>query len=674
MSSVRPLLEDIASNIWWSWNPRALKIFETINPEVFRGNANNPLAVLATLPEDCTLSPELVEELNAVHLDFKSYMNEKGEMSSKPEVAYFCMEYGLHESLRLYSGGLGVLAGDHTKAASDLDLPFTAIGLLLRDGYGEQFVSPDGIQSESYPSMNIETAPLEAVVDSRGDRVNISVPLEEGLIDLEVWKLSIGRIDLYLLDSDNDKNSAEMRELTKKLYHGGQERRIEQEIILGIGGVRLLRQLGMSPEVYHLNEGHCAFLIFELLREEIEKGSSFEDALPIVREKCVFTTHTPVIAGHDRFSPELFKKELSGYAKESGLDIEKLIRFGRIDPSDENESFTMTLLGLDMARTSNGVSKLNGEVARRQWQENYPDVIPEDIPIGHVTNGVHLPTWSAPEAQEFVSKHISDWKSNRADSSKWSALNDVSDESLWAYRRQLRGRLIDYVNEKLGETRLDPDALTIGFARRFATYKRATLLFSDLERARRLFDNHDRPVQILFAGKAHPRDQGGKDLIKRIYDVAKDPSFNGKVLFLENYNMEIGRFLVSGSDVWLNNPRRPMEASGTSGQKVAIHGGLNLSVLDGWWPEGFDGTHGWAIGDDASANIEDASMQDPKDADFLYEILENELIPSFYTRDKGGLPKDWIERMRSAMTKLPSAFSAERMVRDYINQYYFPAR
>jgi len=599
-------------------------------------------------------------------------MEEPGDLSSYPDLAYFCMEYGLHESLRLYSGGLGVLAGDHTKAASDLGLPFTAIGLLLRDGYGEQMIDEKGNQSERYPTLDIKTAPLDLVKNAENENLIIKVPLGEDHVDLQVWLMRIGRIKLYLLDSDNDLNSAEMRELTKKLYHGGLERRIEQEIILGIGGVRLLRELGQTPKVFHLNEGHCAFLIFELLNEEVAKGASLKEAEDIVKAQCVFTTHTPVIAGHDRFSPELFMSELKGFGEESGLDLNELIKYGKIDPSDTKESFTMTLLGLDLARASNGVSRLNGEVARRQWMENYPNVAAEDVPIGHVTNGIHLPTWSAPQAQEFVASRIKNWKVKRADSSKWNVLAEASDEDLWNLRTTLRRRLVDYISKKVVSSQLDYDALTIGFARRFATYKRATLLFSDLDRAKKIFDNSDRPVQIIFAGKAHPRDEGGKALIKRIYEVAENAPFKGKVVFLENYNMEIGRLLVSGTDVWLNNPRRPMEASGTSGQKVAIHGGLNLSVLDGWWAEGYDGSHGWAIGDDASADIKDAAIQDPEDAGFLYDLLEKEVIPMFFDREGNGIPEKWVGRMRNAMTKLPSEYSAERMVRDYVSKYYFP--
>ncbi len=676
-------LETIAANLWWSWNPDAQDLFYRLNAEAFRAAGNNPYAALRSADATVLADPDFARDVEAVYAAFRRYLSAPSRRADAPQIGYFCMEFGLHESLPLYAGGLGVLAGDHTKAASDLGLPFTAIGLFLKDGYFKQHFDEHGWQQATYPSLDPDDHPFTLVTDAQGEAVTVTVHLGEQPLRLRAWRLDVGRVPLYLLDADVDGNPAELRSLTHKLYQGDRLMRLQQEIVLGIGGLRMLRALGVEPEVYHLNEGHCAFLMFELLRERLAAGDHRAEAEAWVQRHCVFTTHTPVAAGHDRFVPALFTDQMAGFREQIGLTEQQLLAYGRIDPNDRGESFTMTVLGLKLSRKANGVSALNGEVARRQWHHLYPDRPLDEVPIDHVTNGTHLPTWTAPAARAFLKNHLGNGDAFVFEQDFWNAIDNITDEDLWAYRCLLRRRLIDFIRERAPQqslaqdVALDPDALTIGFARRFATYKRATLLFQDLERARRLFGHLDRPVQVVFAGKAHPADNGGKRFIQLIYETAKDAAFRGKVIFLENYNMEIGRMLVSGCDVWLNNPRRPLEASGTSGQKVAAHGGMNLSVLDGWWPEGYDGRNGWAIGHAPTGLHEDPATQDHDDALALYDLLEQDVLPAFYNRDADGLPRGWIDRMRRAMKTLPYPFSAGRMVIDYVEQIYratHPAR
>ncbi len=674
MSTTFEKLSTLSQNLWWSWHPEALALFEALNPKVFSETNNNPIAALHEASPALLHGPEFAQQVDAVYAEFTSYMQRKGPHADAPPVAYFCMEYGLHESLPLYSGGLGILAGDHTKAASDLGLPLTAIGLLLRDGYFQQYFDESGRQLAHYPPIDLENSPCKLVTDKSGRPVMVDVQIGHTVVTLQSWLLQVGHTNLYLLDSDVEENDQAYRHLTRKLYQGGNTQRIQQEIILGIGGLRMLRALNVQADVYHMNEGHCAFLTFELLRERLAAGDTLEMAEAWVRDHAVFTTHTPVKAGHDRFSPALFHEMMEPYAATLGLSAHHLMAYGRTHADAHEESFTMTILGLRLSRIANGVSKLNGEVARRQWEELYPN--PNVAPISHVTNGIHLPTWAAPQARSFLGNHLGDWISHCADADFWNRIEAVSDEALWEYRTLLRRRLLDYIvtqarrgNRDMGVA-LNPEALTIGFARRFATYKRAPLLFDDFESALALFSDVDRPVQLIYAGKAHPHDEQGKDFIQKILYLTRHPRLNDKVVFLENYSMETGRYLVSGCDVWLNNPRRPMEASGTSGQKVALHGGLNLSILDGWWPEGFSGDNGWAIGHEASADIKNPEVQDQEDVRHLHNALRNEVIPTFYDRDERGLPLHWISRMRKAMMVLPAAFSSARMVQDYIEQLY----
>jgi len=677
--TTREQLSAIADNLWWSWTPAARDLFERLNPTAFRAARNAPYAALEAAQDDVLADPDFQADVDAVYDRLTDYLAQEPHFDDAPETAYFCMEYGLHESIPLYSGGLGVLAGDHAKTASDLGLPFTAVGFFLKEGYFKQSFDDSGWQHANYPVLDPEQHPLTLVTGADGDAVTVTVPIGTTPVAVRAWKIDLGRTPLYLLDTDFDANPEGLRGLTRRLYSGGDRQRLQQEMVLGIGGLRFLRALGEVPEVYHLNEGHCAFLLLELLKERLDNGDARPDAEAWVREHCVFTTHTPVPAGHDRFSPDLFNSLMEGVRDALGLGTRDLLAYGRVNPDDPSERFCMTVLGLKLSRKANGVSKLNGHVARQQWQTMYPERDLQDVPIGHITNGVHLPTWTAPQARRFLDEHATgDWLRRRHEPSFWEQLADVDDATLWAYRSRLRERLLDFVTEHVqGQTLpmhpdLDPDALTIGFARRFATYKRAPLIFRDLERARALFTDADRPIQLLYAGKAHPADDGGKRFIQRIYEISRQEGFRGKVIFLEGYDMQIGRMLVSGCDIWLNNPRRPLEASGTSGQKIAAHGGLNLSVLDGWWPEGYTGTNGWAIGPEPSGHYgtEDPEVQDRDDAESLYTQLEEGVIPTFYNRNAEGVPTGWVAMMREAMTGIPADFSAKRMVIDYVETMY----
>lgn len=664
-------LEHLADNLWWSWNPEALDLFRRLNPNAFEVSESNPRIAFRRADSSVMGGSQFQADVDKVYSTFISYL-EAGSIS-KPEftTAYFCMEFGLHESLPLYSGGLGILAGDHLKAASDAGLDLTGIGLLLRHGYFKQYFDEKLLQQAEYPSIDVTKHPLEPVLDEAGEPLLVSVFCGNDEVFLKSWRLKIGRIDLYLLDSDISNNRHENRFLTSRLYQGRTHIRLKQEIVLGIGGLRLLKAIGKDIDVYHMNEGHCAFLTLELLSD-----AGWAHGMESVRSQCVFTTHTPVLAGHDRFEPNLVLSELSAIRKKLGCTEQELLSLGRVNPDSEDEPFTMTILALKLSRCANGVSKLNGHVAREQWHPLYPDKSLNDVPIGHVTNGIHLGTWTSKHARPFLKSRFGLWENpGLSTNGRWKT-SDVPDSDLWAYRRNLRTKLIEFVEERVGRQSFDqafdlsPDVLTIGFARRFASYKRAPLLFSDLERAARLFSNPDQPVQIIFAGKAHPDNDEGRHYIKQILEVTRLPEFSGKVIFLENYHMGIGRMLVSGSDLWLNNPRRPHEACGTSGQKVTIHGGLNLSVLDGWWAEAYNDSNGFAIGTEKQPEHLDTSAEDLRDADLLYSTLEEQILPMFYRRNEDGIPVEWLERIKNAMRELTFEYSARRMIRDYIEKVY----
>ncbi len=669
-------LNELSKNLWWSWNPDALTLFTRLNRHAFQSSRNNPLMALKYAKRDALEDPYVIEQIDSVYRKFRRYMDEPGGQEAGPRVSYFCMEYGLHESMPLYSGGLGILAGDHVKAASDVGLPFTAVGLFIREGYFRQYFDEQGRQHDDYPAIDVTNHAVELVTDENGRAIVVTVHSGDEPIHLRAFRLQVGKSTLYLLDSDFSENPYWIRFLTRRLYQGDRITRLQQEIILGIGGLRILKALGVETDVYHMNEGHCAFLSLELLNDALASGMNLERASKHVREQCVFTTHTPVPAGHDRFAPEQFNWAMSTMRRELGMDERTMLSFGRVNADDDAEEFTMTILGLKLARAANGVSKLNGEVARRQWHHLYSDRSVDEVPISHITNGIHLPTWASPASRTFLRVNLGSWTNDREKQSTWDRIDEVSDANLWEYRRKLRQNLIDFVNRQVQhqtlpqKSLLNPRALTIGFARRFATYKRAPLLFSDVDRVADLFSKYERNIQVIYAGKAHPKDEGGQAFIQQIYELSQRAEFKGRLIFLENYNMEIGRMLVSGCDVWLNNPRRPYEASGTSGQKIALHGGLNLSILDGWWPEGYDGSNGWAIGHEASHEIKDPEIQDAEDAEFLYRTLESEVLPLFNKRGEDGLPKEWISMIRSSIRSLTYQFSAHRMILDYVNDMY----
>ncbi len=688
-------LYELAYNLWWTYNPSAQEIFETLSPTLWKLSNHNPILVLKSISKDelkARLSnPNLTKKIENVLNEFNQYINSKSTLSKNnfPEftnhpIAYFTAEFGLHECLPIYSGGLGILSGDHAKSASDIGLTFVGISLFYRQGYFDQKIAENGWQIEEYNLVQPEFLPLKLVVDKNNQPLKIKLNIAHSDVFLQAWEVKVGISKIYLLDTNLPENDFHYRDITSKVYGGDATMRIFQEIILGIGGVRFLKAIGIEPTVYHINEGHSAFLTLELMMEEINKGKTKEEAEKIVKEKCVFTTHTPVPAGHDRFTPDLIEYALSGFIKSLGMSLKEFLSYGRIHPDNDQEPFCMTVLTLKLSRNANAVSELNGIVSRKMWQPLFKSKSEKDVPIEHITNGVHTFTWLHKITFEFWNKKLGDKLYEEIENSKlWESILDenfITNEEIWAIRYELRRNLIEFVREKVFYQTLktdskpniysilSPDALTIGFSRRFATYKRASLIFSNMERAKRIFNNKDRPVQIIFAGKAHPRDDAGKEFLQKIVQISKMPEFYGKVIFIENYDMNIARHLVSGCDLWLNNPRRPLEASGTSGQKVILNFGLNFSILDGWWREAYNGTNGWAIGKDES--IEDPNIQDKLDAESLYQTLENEIIPAFYNRDENGIPREWIKKIRNSIASITPFFNTDRMVKEYTEKYY----
>ena len=610
-----------------------------------------------------------------------------GVLGSKP-VAYFSLEFGLHESVPIYSGGLGILAGDHIKSASGLGVHLVAVGLFYDQGYFRQHLDKDGWQREEYVDTKVEYVPLETAVDKDGNNITVQVETTNGPIYARVRKMQVGRVTLYLLDTDLPENSSEDRELTSTLYGGDKRTRIRQEIVSGIGGVRALRALGITPGVYHLNEGHNAFVTLEVIRELMEdNGLTFEDAAREVAQKTVFTTHTPVEAGHDYFSSDLINEHLAPLRQQLGLTHEQLMALGRRNPFDQNEPFCMTILGMKLAHYANAVSSLHGKVTRHMWRDLWPQTPEENIPIGHITNGVHVPSWMAWQMRVLLERHIHGWDEESIDPALWAQVYNIDSGELWETHNALKMILIDFVRTRLtsqlirlesphdeierAKHVLNPNALTIGFGRRFATYKRATLLFQDIDRLARIVNDPARPVQFVFAGKAHPADEPGKRLIREISQIRKDERFADKVIFIENYDINVARHMIQGVDVWLNNPRRPQEASGTSGQKALLNGALNFSVLDGWWAEAYDGTNGFSIGNGTN-HIYDV-ITDQRDQESLMEVLERQVIPMYYDRDKYGLPRTWVQYMKNSIATLAWRFSAHRMVADYVRFAYLPA-
>jgi len=690
----------LASNLWWSWTPEVERLFRNLDPLRWRELDHNPIALLSEFTSSRLYERAnemvLFSRINQAYRRLKEYMGNHqtwgsthaGVLGAKP-VAYFSAEFGIHESLPIYSGGLGVLSGDHVKSASNLGVPLVAVGLFYAQGYFRQKLDRDGFQHEEYDDTQVEHLPIKPATDQEGDPILIDIETRTGHIKIKVWKVQVGRVPLYLLDSNVDGNGPEDRQLTSRLYSGGERTRIRQELVLGIGGVKALHAIGVCPGVFHLNEGHSGFGPLEVIRCRMsDDGLAFADAVREVAMQTAFTTHTPVPAGHDRFAPDLVEEHLGPLRDQLGISYDEFMGLGRIDPEDPSELFCMTVIGLKLSRTANAVSQLHGNVSRRMWASLWPWRIEEEIPIGHITNGVHSQTWLANQMRTLYNKHFpTGWANRLGEPSVWNGILNVDPGELWETHNTLKARMISFIRRRLEEQSsrrdedaaaidfarsvLDPEVLTIGFARRFATYKRANLIFSDMERIKSLMNDPHRPIQIVFAGKAHPKDQPGKDYIRAIASLRNDPELKTRVVFVEDYDVNLCRHLVQGVDVWLNNPRRPLEASGTSGQKVVLNGGLNLSILDGWWAEAFDGKNGFAIGN-GTHHVSD-EVSDQRDAESLYQVLENEVAPMFYHRDIDGLPREWIRRMMHSINTLAWRFSSDRMVMDYAHHVYLPA-
>ena len=690
----------LARNLWWSWDQDTIGLFRDIDPERWHRLNHNPISLLSELPltvlekraNDLALHGRIsyaYRRQNEYLSDDQTWAATHASVLRPRPVAYFSAEFGLHESFPIYSGGLGVLAGDHIKSASDLGLPLVGVGLFYSQGYFRQRIDVTGWQREQYLVTDLAHLPMEPAIGRSGEAVTVRIDTRSGSVVAKVWRVRVGRCDLLLLDSNVDGNSPEDRELTSRLYGGDGRVRIRQELLLGVGGFRALRAMGITPGVLHLNEGHSGFALLEAVRHRMEEeGVEMARAVRSVAREVVFTTHTPVPAGHDRFSEALVEEHLGPLRDALGLSLHDLMALGRERPDDPHEQFCMTVLGLKLARRTNAVSALHGEVSRAMWTGLYPGRAEDDVPIGHVTNGVHVPTWLAPQMARLYDRHLGvGWRQQSGEARIWDGIEQIDDAELWETHLILKARLIDFVRRRAGEqgeyrkepadvaTRLakalSPDALTIGFARRFATYKRANLVLADLEILGTLVNDPKRPVQFVFAGKAHPHDEPGKRMLQEIARMMRDPAFTGKFVLVEDYDINVGRALVQGVDVWLNNPRRPLEASGTSGQKVVLNGGLNLSVLDGWWAEAYDGLNGFAIGE--GRTHVDTTIHDERDGQDLYRVLRDEVIPLFYQRDQDGLPRGWVKRMKRTIRTLGWRFNADRMVMDYARQYYVPA-
>lgn len=674
-------LETLAWNYWWSWAPDGMSIFRDLDPEIWEDCEHNPRQLLAqTSPyrlAEAATDPVYLERVQRISQTFEAYMasDERRIPDITPEhpVAYFCAEFGIHNSLPLYSGGLGILAGDHLKSASDLNLPLVAVGLLYRYGYFRQRLRNDGWQEEHYGETLPNDLALTLVKEADGNPLRIEVLIRDRNVLAQVWRAGVGRVDLYLLDTNIPENDETDRWVTGHLYGGDRETRVVQEMLLGIGGVRLLRKLGVTPHVYHLNEGHSAFLTIELARELIQsEGRSWNEVVGLVRQQCVFTTHTPVAAGNDEFDATLVTRVFGpSYARDLGLTEEQFLGLGRVEPNNKAERFGLTPLAIRMCRLTNGVSRKHGEVSRALWQKLWPEKNVTEVPITHITNGVHAATWMSPLLRAVFKQHIgADWETKLRDQNAWnSAVAGIPDEDLWAVHYGLKERLIAFIQQRSPQTpaMLEPRALTIGFARRVAGYKRWSLLLADRARLSRLMNDEERPVQFIFAGKAHPQDEGSKRVLQQLAQWKIDPLASRRAVFLEDYDQEIARQLVQSVDVWLNVPRRPQEASGTSGEKVALNGGLNLSILDGWWLEGYDGTNGFAIGNGVDSG--EIAQIDAADAESLYRTLEQDVVPLYYNLEDG-VPRQWIAMMKRAIQTLAPQFNSTRMVEEYARRIY----
>lgn len=693
-------LSEISNNLWWSWNTDFLKIFKEIDIDLWEKVEKNPVKFLKLVSqeklEQAVLNPAILKQYDKIVDDFEGYINSKNTWFSKKYpnskndlIAYFSAEYGLDETVPIYSGGLGILSGDHLKSASDLGIPLVAVGLLYKNGYFHQKIDAYGNQKSIYKDIDLMNMPINPVKDDKGNDLKILLKLPGKNLYLKVWNIKVGRVTLYLLDSDIAENTDEdYRNITLRLYGGDQEMRIKQEIVLGIGGVNLLKTLGLNPSVYHMNEGHSSFLLLEVMKNIVkEKKVSFNIARDITSSQTVFTTHTPVPAGNDIFPVELVEKHLKGYWTKLGIDKETFLRLG-MKPNDSlDNGFNMGILALKIAGKKNGVSKLHGAVSRELFGDVWPNIAANESPITHVTNGIHTCSWLAPNLKKLYNKYLTPyWQDSIQIDDTWKKIENIPNSELWAEHIARKEKLFELVKQNMTSymrnngksyeeindivSKLNPNALTIGFARRFATYKRATLIFRDLERITQILNNSDKPVQIIFAGKAHPADKEGQDLLRYIYEISMKPQFKGKVFVLENYNIGIARYLVSGVDVWLNNPRRPMEASGTSGQKASVNGVINFSVLDGWWAEGYNSKNGWTIG--TNDEYDSYEIQDNADSSSMYNTLENKIIPIYYDKDKNGISEKWMQIMKNSIISTGGRYSTSRMLCDYTNNLYMP--
>ena len=681
-------LDEIAHNLWWIWNYQARDMFRALDPELYTEVKHNPVLLLERLSyerkQDIVKDSALMETIKSVYKDFKEYMSVKPD-KKRPSVAYFCMEFGMTQVLKIYSGGLGMLAGDYIKEASDSNVDMCAIGFLYRFGYFTQSLSMDGQQIANYEAQNFNSLPIERVLDENGNQMVVEVPYNNYNVYALVWVANVGRVKLYLLDTDNDMNSEFDKPITHALYGGDWENRIKQEILLGIGGVLTLKKLGIKKDIYHCNEGHAALCNLQRLCDYIDEGMNFNQALELVRASGLYTVHTPVPAGHDYFDKDLFGKYMGAYPAKLGISWDEFIGMGRTNPDDHDEKFCMSTFACNTCQEVNGVSMLHGWVSQKMFANIWNGYYPEENHVGYVTNGVHFPTWCATEwrtvyAKYFDKKHLSD----QSNQSIWEAIYNVPDEEIWSTRMALKQKLVDYIKIQFRETwlknqgdpsrvvslldKINPNALMIGFCRRFATYKRAHLLFTDLERLSKIVNDPEHPVQFLFAGKAHPADGGGQGLIKKIFEISQRPEFLGKIIFLEDYDFQLARRLVSGVDIWMNTPTRPLEASGTSGEKAEMNGVVNLSVKDGWWLEGYREGAGWALTENRT--YQNQGFQDQLDAATIYNLLENEIIPLYYSKNKKGYSEGWIKVIKNSIAQIAPHYTMKRQLDDYYNKFY----
>ena len=681
-------LSEIARNIWWSWNYEATELFRDLDPELWKECGQNPVLLLERMSyeklEALAKDSVILRRMNEVYAKFRNYMDVEPD-KNRPSVAYFSMEYGLNHVLKIYSGGLGVLAGDYLKEASDSNVDLCAVGFLYRYGYFTQTLSMDGQQIANYEAQNFGQLPLERVLDADGTPVVVDVPYLDYYVHAYLWRVNVGRIALYLLDTDNEMNSEFDRSITHQLYGGDWENRLKQEILLGIGGMLTLKKLGIKKDVYHCNEGHAALINVQRICDYVESGLTYNQAIELVRASSLYTVHTPVPAGHDYFDEGLFGKYMGGYPQRMGITWQDLMDLGRTNPGDAGERFCMSTFACNTCQEVNGVSWLHGKVSQEMFSGIWKGYFPEESHVGYVTNGVHFPTWSATEWKQLYAANFDDnFMFDQSNPKIWEAIYNVPDEEIWKTRMTLKNKLIDYVRKQYRETwlknqgdpsrivalldKINPNALLIGFGRRFATYKRAHLLFTDLDRLAKIVNNPDYPVQFLFTGKAHPHDGAGQGLIKRIIEISRRPEFLGKIIFLENYDMRLARRLISGVDIWLNTPTRPLEASGTSGEKALMNGVVNFSVLDGWWLEGYREGAGWALTD--KRTYQNQEHQDQLDAATIYSILETEILPLYYARNKKGYSEGWVKTIKNSIAQVAPHYTMKRQLDDYFSKFY----